>query len=152
MIITNLETSDLESIFAIQESVFQEEPLLTGLDYFNQVTSIKDLEKCFEKYEFLKAVDDDGTISGLICAKEENNFVSILAVMVKKERRNKGIGRKLVFAVEHLYSGIRCEIQTPNTMPKNIAFYESMGYSACRQQNNTKGEQIITFEKLREIH
>ena len=152
MIITNVETSDLESILAIQESVFQEEPLLTGLDYFNQVTSIKDLEKCFEKYEFLKAVDDDGTISGLICAKEESNFVSILAVMVKKERRNKGIGRELVFAVEHLYSGIRCEIQTPNTMPKNIAFYESMGYSACRHQNNTKGEQIITFEKLREIH
>ena len=51
MIITNVETSDLESILAIQESVFQEEPLLTGLDYFNQVTSIKDLEKCFEKYE-----------------------------------------------------------------------------------------------------
>ena len=85
MIITNVETSDLESILAIQESVFQEEPLLTGLDYFNQVTSIKDLEKCFEKYEFLKAVDDDGTISGLICAKEESNFVSILAVMVKKK-------------------------------------------------------------------
>ena len=152
MIITNVDNNDLESIFSLQECVFKEEPLLTGLDYFNQVTSLDDLKACFEKYDFLKAVDDDGSISGLICAKENNHTVSIMAVMVKKERRNKGIGRKLVFAVEHLYSGIRCEIQTPDTMPKNIAFYESMGYSVCKKENNTKGEQIITFEKWREIH
>ena len=31
MIITNIDINDLESIFSIQESVFKEEPLLTGL-------------------------------------------------------------------------------------------------------------------------
>ena len=152
MKITNVDNNDLECIFSIQESVFKEEPLLTGLDYFKQVTSLDDLKACFEKYDFLKAVDDDGSITGFICAKENNNTVSIIAVMVKKERRNKGIGRKLVFAVEHLYSGIHCEIQTPETMPKNTAFYESMGYSICKKENYTIGEQIITFEKLSEIH
>ena len=77
MIITNVDNNDLESIFSIQESVFKEEPLLTGLDYFKQVASLDDLKDCFEKYDFLKAVDDDGSITGLICAKENNNTVSI---------------------------------------------------------------------------
>lgn len=152
MIITNVDSNDLESFFSIQESVFKEEPLLTGLGYFKQITSLNDLKACFEKYDFLKAVDDDGSITGFICAQENNNKVFIMAVMVKKERRSKGIGRKLVFAIEHLYSGICCEIQIPDTMLKNTAFYEQMGYSICKKENNTKGEQIITFEKLREIH
>ena len=74
-----------------------------------------------------------------------------MAVIVKKEKRNKGIGRKLVFAMEHLYPHIRCEIHTPNSMPKNIAFYESMGYVKCRQREIEGKEIISTFEKLREI-
>lgn len=152
MIITNVDSNDLECFFSIQESVFKEEPLLTELDYFKQITSLNDLKACFEKYDFLKAVDDDGSITGFICAQENNNKVSIMAVMVKKERRSKGIGRKLIFAIEHLYSGIRCEIKTPDTILKNTAFYERIGYSICKKENNTKGEQIITFEKLREIH
>lgn len=152
MTITNVDNNDLESFFSIQESILKEEPLLTGLDYFKQVTSFNDLKACFEKYDFLKAVNDDGSITGFICAQENNNKVSIMAVMVKKERRSKGIGRKLVFAVEHLYSGIRCEIQTLDTMPKNTAFCERMGYRICKRENNAKGEQIITFEKFREIH
>ena len=152
MIITNIDINDLESIFSIQESVFKEEPLLTGLEYFKHITSRDDLKVYFEKYDFLKAVDDDGSISGLICASENNNTLYIMAVVVKKEKRNKGIGRKLVFAVEHIYSGIRLEIQTPETMPKNSAFYESMGYSIYKKENNANGEQIITFAKLIEAH
>ena len=152
MTITNVDNNDLESFFSIQESILKEEPLLTGLEFFKQVTSLNDLKACFEKYDFLKAVDDDGSITGFICAQENDNKVSIMAVMVKKERRSKGIGRKLVFAVEHLYSSIRCEIQIPDTMPKNTAFYERMGYSICKKENKAKGDQIITFEKLREIH
>ena len=64
-------------IFSIQESVFKEEPLLTGLEYFKHITSRDDLKVYFEKYDFLKAVDDDGSISGLICASENNYFAVI---------------------------------------------------------------------------
>lgn len=151
MIITNVDEYDLENVFQLQGAVFQEEPLLTHLDYFKEVISLDDLSKCFNKYDFLKAVEDDGSISGIICGYENNDTVSILAVMVKKEKRNKGIGRKLVFAMEHLYPNIRCEIHTPNSMPKNIAFYESMGYVKCRQKEIDGSEIISTFEKLREI-
>lgn len=151
MIITNVDEYDLENIFQLQGTVFKEEPLLTHLDYFKEVISLDDLSKCFNKYDFLKAVEDDGSISGIICGYEEHDTVSILAVIVKKEKRNKGIGRKLVFAMEHLYPHIRCEIHTPNSMPKNIAFYESMGYVKCRQREIEGKEIISTFEKLREI-
>lgn len=151
MIITNVEENDLETIFSMQAEVFQDEPLLTNLGYFNEVLTLEDLKKSYEKYDFLKAVEDDGSISGIICGYENSNTVSILAVIVRKEKRNKGIGRKLVFAMEHLYPNIRCEIQTPNSMPKNIAFYESMGYVKCRQEKISNNEVISTFEKLREI-
>ena len=151
MIITNVEENDLETIFLMQTEVFKDEPLLTNLGYFNEVVTLEDLKKSYEKYDFLKAVEDDGSISGIICGYENSNTVSILAVIVRKEKRNKGIGRKLVFAMEHLYPNIRCEIQTPNSMPKNIAFYESMGYVKCRQEKISNNEIISTFEKLREI-
>lgn len=151
MIITNVEENDLETIFLMQAEVFKDEPLLTNLGYFNEVVTLEDLKKSYEKYDFLKAVEDDGSISGIICGYENSNTVSILAVIVRKEKRNKGIGRKLVFAMEHLYPNIRCEIQTPNSMPKNIAFYESMGYVKCRQEKISNNEIISTFEKLREI-
>lgn len=151
MIITNVDECDLEIIFDLQGAVFQDEPLLTNLAYFKEVITLDDLKKSYEKYDFLKAVEDDGSISGIICGYETNNTVSILAVIVRKERRNKGIGRKLVFAMEHLYPNIRCEIQSPNSMPKNIAFYESMGYVKCRQEKLSNNEIISTFEKLREI-
>ena len=151
MIITNVEENDLEIIFLMQAEVFKDEPLLTNLGYFNEVVTLEDLKKSYEKYDFLKAVEDDGSISGIICGYENSNTVSILAVIVRKEKRNKGIGRKLVFAMEHLYPNIRCEIQTPNSMPKNIAFYESMGYVKCRQEKISNNEIISTFEKLREI-
>ncbi len=147
MIITNVEENDLETIFLMQAEVFKDEPLLTNLGYFNEVVTLEDLKKSYEKYDFLKAVEDDGSISGIICGYENSNTVSILAVIVRKEKRNKGIGRKLVFAMEHLYPNIRCEIQTPNSMPKNIAFYESMGYVKCRQEKISNNEIISTFEK-----
>lgn len=151
MIITNVDECDLEAIFSLQGAVFQDEPLLKNLAYFKEVVTIEDLKKSYKKYDFLKAVEDDGSISGIICGREEKDTVSILAVVVKKERRNKGIGRKLVFAMEHLYPNIRCEIQSLNSMPKNIAFYESMGYVKCRQDKISSNEIVSTFEKLREI-
>ena len=43
MIITNVEEYDLENIFQLQGAVFQEEPLLTHLDYFKEVISLDDL-------------------------------------------------------------------------------------------------------------
>ena len=55
MIITNVDNNDLESIFSLQECVFKEEPLLTGLDYFNQVTSLDDLTKIVERYRSIDA-------------------------------------------------------------------------------------------------
>ncbi len=152
MIITNVDNNDLEHIINIQEAIFQEEPLLAKLDYCKHTSSLQDLKVSLEKYDFLKAIDNDGSIAGFICADKKDSTVLILAIMVKKERRNKGIGRKLVFAIEHLYLGIHCKIQTPGTIPKNIAFYESMGYSVCRKDDNTNKGQVITFEKLRDIH
>ena len=53
MIITNVEEYDLENIFQLQGAVFQEEPLLTHLDYFKEVISLDDLSKSFNKYDFL---------------------------------------------------------------------------------------------------
>ncbi len=151
MIITNVELNDLEDIFNLQGTIFKEEPLLTYLPYFNDVITLEDLQNSYNKYDFLKAVEEDGSISGVICGYESNNTINILAVIVKKEKRNKGIGRKLVFAIEHLYPNVRSEIQTPNSMPKNTAFYESMGYVKCKQLELDNHEIISTFEKLREL-
>ncbi len=151
MIITNVERSDLENIYKLQETVFNEEPLLAHLAYFHKFSTLDDLYTSYEKYDFLKAVEDDGSISGIICGYEELDTVHIIAVIVKKERRNKGIGRKLVFSMEHLYPNIRSEIQTPVSMPKNTAFYESMGYVKCKQIKLPNNEIIYTFEKLKEI-
>lgn len=151
MIITNVDESDLETIFSLMDTIFIDEPLLTNLEYFKEIATFEGIKESYKKNDFLKAVEDDGSISGIICGCEENNTVYILAVLVKKERRNKGIGRKLVFAMEHLYPNIRCEIQSLNSMPKNIAFYESMGYVKCRQEKIANNEVICTFEKLREV-
>ena len=60
MIITNVDECDLETIFSLQGAVFQDEPLLTNLAYFKEVITLDDLKKSYEKYDFLKAVEDDG--------------------------------------------------------------------------------------------
>ena len=62
MIITNIDINDLESIFSIQESVFKEEPLLTGLEYFKHVTSRDDLKVYFEKYDFITVCEDGKSV------------------------------------------------------------------------------------------
>ena len=58
MIITNVELNDLEDIFNLQGTIFKEEPLLTYLPYFNDVITLEDLQNSYNKYDFLKAVEE----------------------------------------------------------------------------------------------
>lgn len=142
MIITNAEENDYETLKSILKDVAEEEE-------HNKNMPLYTVNFNSNEYDVLKALDKHGDITGFLVAKPYNDYVDILGAIVLKNNRNKGIGKRLFFAIEHLYPKSTFVIKTPMSIPKNIAFYESLGYSESKSSHNKCEDGILCFEKLR---
>ena len=90
--------------------------------------TLDDLIRDSEGHLFLKAVIG-GRIAGTARGRDEGGCCRISKVMVHPDHRDKGIGKRLVEAIEKEFDVPVFRLRTGYLDEKNISFYEKLGYN-----------------------
>lgn len=138
---------DLEEILKLQKLVYQENAL--RYDDFTIPPLTQTFENLKEELEdsiILKVVEDK-IIVGSVRAFEKDGSCYIGRLIVHPGYQNKGIGKKLMKAVEKCFEGIRFELFTGHLDEKNLAFYEKLGYKRFREEKINDGLRFVYLEK-----
>ena len=67
--------------------------------------------------------------------------------MVLPDYQNKGVGRRLLAAIEKEFQGKRFELFTGAKSEKNIALYEKCGFTLFKTVEITQGLSFVYLEK-----
>lgn len=101
--------------------------------------------------EFCFEAEEDGKIAGIITSRAYYNEVHIGDLIVGKEYRRDGIGRKLVAAVEDAYKGKDYEKITLTTFGFQAPeFYKKLGYELeyIREDTDPKLSKYFYLKRL----
>jgi ribosomal protein S18 acetylase RimI-like enzyme len=95
----------------------------------------------------LKAVDEIGEIIGSVRAWKEGDTVYVGKLIVQPEMQSRGIGTKLVTAIESEFSCARYEIFTSIKSARTIRLYEHLGYVKFKEQKISDKLTLVFLEK-----
>ena len=148
MEIKNAVLNDLNLILELQKLCYSE-----TAERYNDYTippltqTLKELEEEYSYSIILKA-EEESKIIGSIRAYEKNNICYIGRVIVHPEHQNKGIGAKLMQAIESKYPNIlKYELFTGFKDDKNLYFYKKLGYKVFKEENHGDNFKFIFLEK-----
>lgn len=148
-IISVAENSDYPAIFDLQTRAFMTVArALNNPDIPPLRQRLQDVLKDSEDYTILKYVCDGhivGTIRGRM-SDHGNCYIAKLAV--DPVSYNKGIGRKLLAAIESHFPECRAfELFTSMDTPNSIHLYRSSGYEVARICTDEGGAKLLYFIK-----
>ena len=139
---------DLPEILALQYLAYQSEAKLLGnRDIPPLKQTLEDLRQEYRQGDVLKAVDAAGVIVGSVRCRLEGGTVHVGKLMVHPERRGRGLGARLLLAVETLHPGKRLELFTSDKSAHNIRLYEKLGYAAFAEKQITPTLRFVYLEK-----
>jgi len=69
------------------------------------------------------------------------------SVIVDPNYSNRGIGKKLMSAIEKCFEGIRFELFTGHRSEKNLALYQKLGYKEYKTEQVAKDLQFMYMRK-----
>lgn len=147
MKIVKAEKEDLKQILDIQHIAFKREA-----EEFNDFSiepltqSLEDVQKEFEYMIFLKAVDENGRIIGSTRGFCEGGTSYVRTTSVHPDYQGKGIGSKLIQALEEENTAPRYEISASIRCPQNIRLYEKLGFVRFKEIK-TKNNGFVYLEK-----
>ncbi len=140
--------SDLEEILQLQKLVYQENAIRCNDFSIPPLTqTLEELKKEAEGSIILKIVEDR-MIVGSVRAFEKDGSCYIGRLIVHPDYQNKGLGKKLMKAIETCFRGTRFELFTGHLDEKNLVFYEKLGYEKFREEKLHAGLRFVYFEKL----
>ena len=130
----------------LQYLTYQSEALIHG-DFTIQPLrqTLDEIREEFRKSVFLKAVLTDKII-GSVRGCAENATVYIGKLMVHPDHQGKGLGRRLLAAIERQFPDKRYELFTSCKSDRNLHLYETAGYVRFREEN--AGEEGLAFVYL----
>lgn len=140
MEIIKADKKDLAEILQVQYLAFRKEA--EEYDDFEiepMTQTIDMLEKEYETFVFLKAVDSEGKIIGSIRGHIEGNTSYIGKTLVHPKHQGNGIGTAMIRTLEEWNKAPRYEINASIRCPQNIRLYERLGYvrfKEIRTENN----------------
>ena len=147
--IDKAQENDLQEILALQYIAYQSEAkLFNNMDIPPLKQTIDEVYDEFSKGTFLKAVDEKGVIIGSVRAYQENNTVYIGKLMVHPNMQKKGLGTKLLLAIEAKYPNKRYELFTSTKSISNIKLYEKLGYKIFKKEAISQELQFVYLEKI----
>ena len=147
--IDKAQENDLQEILALQYIAYQSEAkLFNNMDIPPLKQTIDEVYDKFSKGTFLKAVDERGVIIGSVRAYQENNTVYIGKLMVHPNMQKKGLGTKLLLAIEAKYPNKRYELFTSTKSISNIKLYEKLGYKIFKKEAISQELQFVYLEKI----
>jgi len=141
------EVSDMEEILGLQYAAYQSEALIHG-DFTIQplVQTLGEIIEEYSKCVFFKAALNDKII-GSVRAREENGTVYIGKLMVHPDHQGKGLGKRLLTAIEREFPNRRYELFTSCKSDRNLHLYETVGYVRFLEKTDHAGIAFAYLEK-----
>ena len=139
--------ADAAEILRLQYAAYQSEAIIYD-DYSIQPLT-QTLEQAKAEYRdgtVLKAVSD-GRIIGSVRGYEKDGTVYIGKLMVLPGYQDKGLGKRLLEAIENELPCKRYELYTGEKSVKNLTLYEKCGYNRFKTEESTPGLTFIYLEK-----
>ncbi len=102
----------------------------------------------FVQQVFLKAVEENGEIIGSVRAYIEKGSVYIGRLIVQPEFQNKGLGTKLMNAIEQHVIAHRYELFTGHKSTRNLHLYQKLGYREFKRIGVNDTLVLVYLEKL----
>lgn len=139
---------DFGEILALQKLAYQSEAeIYNDYNIPPLVQTLEDLKEEAKESIILKFVEDE-KIVGSVRALEKGGTCYIGKLIVHPDYQNKGIGKKLMKAVEKYFGAIRYELFTGHLSVKNLALYEKLGYKRFKTQKINDSLQFVYLEKI----
>jgi GNAT superfamily N-acetyltransferase len=145
--ITRAAREDLAEILKLQYLAYQSEALIHNDISIQPLTQT--LEETIDEYDrgvVLKAVID-GEIVGSIRAYTEGGTVFVGKLMAHPARQNKGLGRRLLRAIENEFPRGRFQLFTSWKSEKNLSLYAKCGYTRFKETQTDSGIIFVHLEK-----
>ena len=143
---------DLAQILALQKLAYKSEA-----EIYNDFSipplhqSITELNEDFKSQIILKATHLEKII-GSVRAYRKGNTCFIGKLIVHPRHQNKGIGTKLMNAIEKSFDNIkRYELFTGYKSKKNLYLYKKLGYKIFKTKVLNENIQLKFLEKTNEI-
>ena len=147
--IDKADLEDLPEILHLQYLSYQSEATLFGS---RDIPPLKQtLDEVTGEYHagvILKMVNEDHVIIGSIRAKEQNGTVYVGKLMVHPDCRHRGLGTKLLQAIEQYFPQKRYELFTSTKSTDNIRLYQRMGYKIFDYKPVTDELRLVYMEKV----
>ena len=113
------------------------------------IQSLTEIKREFVEQVFLKAVEENGEIIGSVRAYLEKGSVYVGRLIVQPELQNKGIGTKLMNAIEqHFKIANRYELFTGHKSAQNLYLYQILGYCEFKRIHVNETLVLVYLEKL----
>lgn len=139
--------TELHEILALQKLAYiSEAEIYNDFNLPPLVQTLEELEEEAKKSIVLKAVEHS-CIVGSVRAFENNGTCYIGKLIVHPQYQNKGIGKKLIRAVENHIVSQRYELFTGHLSLKNLALYEKLGYRSFKEEIVNEGLRLVYLEK-----
>lgn len=140
--------ADAAEILKIQKLAFHGQGVLyNDFSLPPLIQTLEELVRDFETFNFLKA-SYNGKIVGSVRGCVEGGTCFISRLIVHPDYQNRGIGKKLMHAIEKKFTGVgRYELFTGNKSEKNLALYGKLGYRKYQEKPQSDKVMLICMEK-----
>jgi ribosomal protein S18 acetylase RimI-like enzyme len=141
--------TDLPEILALQKAAFYTVAVAQNHFMIRPLhTTLAEIEENFPKYLYLK-LSENSRILAAGRARMDGTVCKLENIIVRPDRHRKGLGRKIVTALEEQFTDCSCyELFTGKETPGNRQFYESLGYRVTGEIPATDSEPVlITMRK-----
>jgi len=111
------------------------------------IQTFSEIKQEFSQQVFLNAIEE-GNIVGSVRAYIENGTAYIRRLMVKPDSQNKGIGTRLMQAIEeHFRMADRYELFTGHRSARNLYLYRKLGYREFKRIPVNESIILVFLEK-----
>lgn len=141
--------ADAREILLLQKAAYRQEADLYNDDTIPPLTqTLAEIEAEFHRQTFL-AASLSGRIVGSVRAFVRDGTVHIGRLIVAPECQRRGLGTRLMGAVEERFKDIpRFELFTGEKSTGNLAFYHGLGYKIFRRERLSEKVVLVFLEKV----
>jgi len=126
--ISKADESDLQEILELQRLAFYENSIRYNDPNMPPMPqTLDELKEESRGQIFLKAVEN-GMIIGAVRGRMDGDICRISKMMVRPDHQNRGIGQKLMAAIENEFDARIYELRTGHLDEKNDFLYKKLGY------------------------
>jgi len=146
--IQKVKKKDLKEILALQKLAYQSEAELNNDFSIPPLTqTLDEIRSEFSDAMFLKVMDG-GRIIGSVRAHEKDGTCHIGRLIVHPDFQNRGIGSRLLKAIEGKFAPKRFELFTSERSERNLYLYKKFGYREFKRAPLNEKTTLVFLEKF----